>query len=396
MTVLFANPTEVWLEIPPAVQTASWQQSQSAPTNRDRWNSYLNRISLDVILPWLQQEYAPEAIPCSGTTANSTIWELVGGSAILVGNLKLILIPTETIDTDEFRVPQEWADIPEWVGDYYLAVRVDPDEGYVNIWGYATHRQLKTRGSYDGGDRTYALDGDDVVRDLAVLWVSREFCPRAERRVAVAALPVVPTPQAENLLRRLGNPDLTVPRLEVPFPLWGSLLADETWRDGLFRCRRGRTEVNLSRWFDNWFETGWQAVETVFPTSGNLGFAFRRSANLRDPQTGRVPRDEPIRRVKLIQVGEDQRTVALLVELSPESDGRVGMRIQLLPGPEMSHLPAKIRLSLISETGETLKSIEARDRDDLLQIPRFKCSSGYHFSLRVQLDEIDAIEMFGV
>jgi len=84
------------------------------------------------------------------------------------------------------------------------------------------------------------------------------------------------------------------------------------------------------------------------------------------------------------------------VELSRESDDRVGVRIKLAPGPEMPHLPAKIRLSLISETGETLKSIEARDRDDLLQITRFKCSSGYHFSLRVQLDEIDAIETFVV
>jgi len=395
MTVLFANPTEVWLEIPPAVQTASWQQSQSAPKNRDRWNTYLNRISLDIILPWLREEYAPEATPCSRTTANSAIWALVGGTALLVGELKFILIPTETIDTDEFRVPQEWIDIPEWVGDYYLAVRVDPDEGYVNIWGYASHRELKTRGRYDGGDRTYALDGDDLVRDLAVLWVSREFCPREQIRAAVAPLAAVPTPQAENLLPRLGDPDLLVPRLEIPFPLWGSLLADETWRDRLFRRRRGRTEVHLSQWFDDLFETGWQAVETLFPNSGDLKFALRRSANFRDGKTWRGSGDS-IRRVKSIAVGEGEGTVALLVELSRESDDRVGVRIKLAPGPEMPHLPAKIRLSLISETGETLKSIEARDRDDLLQITRFKCSSGYHFSLRVQLDEIDAIETFVV
>lgn len=389
MTVLFANPTEVWLEIPPAVQTASWQQSQSAPTNRDRWNTYLNRISFDIILPWLQEEYAPEASPDSGTTANSAIWELVGGTALAVGDLKFILIPTETIDTDEFRVPQEWIDIPEWVGDYYLAVRVDPDEGYVNIWGYASHRELKTQGRYDGGDRTYVLDGDDLVRDLAVLWVSREFCPREQRRAAVAPLRAVPTSQAENLLRRLGNPDLLVPRLEVPFPLWGSLLADERGRDRLFRRRRGGTEVHLSQWFDDLFETGWQAVETLFPNSGDLKFAFRRSANFRLRGSG-----EPIRRVKSITLGEGEGTVALLVELSRESDDRVGVRVKLAPGPEMPHLPAQIGLSLISETGETLKSIEARDRDDLLQITRFKCSPGYHFSLRVQLDEIDAIETF--
>jgi len=37
-------------------------------------------------------------------------------------------------DLTKRMVPQEWVDIPEWAADYYLAVQVNPDSGWLRIW----------------------------------------------------------------------------------------------------------------------------------------------------------------------------------------------------------------------------------------------------------------------
>jgi hypothetical protein len=138
----------------------------------------LNKLCLSAILPWLQQNFAAQAKPWTSTTALPSFWELVSGCAILLDGIRLILVPSEEIDSSELRVPQEWIDIPSWVGDYYLAVQVEPDEPYLRIWGYCTHEQLKSHNNYEPGDRTYSLDGNQIIGDISALAVVRELRPR--------------------------------------------------------------------------------------------------------------------------------------------------------------------------------------------------------------------------
>lgn len=185
VSLTFADPTQLWLEVSETDRNQAWQQSQFSRTNC-RWNAYLNQLCLSTFLDWLRAEHAPEATPWPNAPTLPSIWEVVNGTAITLGTTRLVLIPTETIDLSELRVPQEWVDIPGWVADYYLAVRVNPDEGFVQIWGYTTHLQLKTSGSYDSKDRTYCLDEDELIQDLSVLWVARQLCPEERTRSAVA------------------------------------------------------------------------------------------------------------------------------------------------------------------------------------------------------------------
>ncbi|MBV9386644.1 MAG: DUF1822 family protein, partial [Chroococcidiopsidaceae cyanobacterium CP_BM_ER_R8_30] len=153
----FADPTQLWLEVSQTTQANAWQQSQSFRAPNCRWNTYLNLSCLNTFLPWLREEYEPGAAPWPNLAALPSFWGVVNGTAITLGTKRLVLVPTETIDLSELRVPQEWVDIPSWVADYYIAAQVNPDDGWVRIWGYTTHQQLKTSGSYDSGDRTYCL-----------------------------------------------------------------------------------------------------------------------------------------------------------------------------------------------------------------------------------------------
>ncbi|MFE1747428.1 DUF1822 family protein [Coleofasciculus sp. H7-2] len=238
----FADPTQLCLEISPTAQNQAQQQSQSFSTLSSRWNAYLNQISLSAILPWLREEYEPRAKAWPSVAALPSGWEVVNGTAIELGTTRFVFIASEAIDLSELRVPQEWVDIPSWVGDYYLAVQVEPDDGWVRIWGYCTHQQLKTRGNYDASDRTYSLDESDVISDINALWVARQLCPEEATRASVAPLAALSSTQAENLIQRLANTAIAAPRLEVPFAIWGALLEHGGWRERLYERRQGLPE----------------------------------------------------------------------------------------------------------------------------------------------------------
>jgi hypothetical protein len=234
----FADSTNLTLEIPHQVDLVN--QGFSHPS---AWyQAYLNEICLSAVLPWLQEDFTPQAKVWPYTNSLASIWELVNGTAVTVDVTKFILVPSETIDLSEMRVPQEWVDLPSWVGDYYLAVQVDGDAGYVRVWGYCSHAQLKTQGKYDPGDRTYSIDATDITTDMSVLAVELQFCAETATRTQIAPLPTLPLTQAQNLITRLGNPQVITPRLAVPFELWGGLMEHSGWRKSLYERRIGLPE----------------------------------------------------------------------------------------------------------------------------------------------------------
>lgn len=260
-----ADPCQLWLEVSQSAHADAWEQSQSFSTLSRRWTAYLNQICLSAFLPWLQEEYPQAKLWINGILPS--IWEVVNGTAIAIDNLRLVLIPSHAIDYDELRVPQEWVDIPDWAADYYLAVQVMPDEGCIGIWGFATHEQLKTRSTYESSDRSYCLAGEDLIKDWNTLWVAREFCPEKSVRAAIAPLPNLSLAQAESLIQRLGSPSVALPRLQVPFPLWGALLQHDGWRQQLYERRQGMPEQwSILQWIETGVsnfarQAGWQRFE---------------------------------------------------------------------------------------------------------------------------------------
>ncbi len=274
-TVVF-DSTNVWLEFSELEQAQVWQQSQAFSSAFSRWNAYLNQIALKAILPWLREEYLAKANISPASAALPSFWEVVNGTAIVADNIRFVLIPSESIDLSELRVPQEWVDIPSWTADYYLAVNINPDERGVVVWGYATHQQLKTRGIYDSGDRTYYLQSENLTLDLNVLWVARQLGIEETTRVSISPLATLPLTQSQNLIQRLGNPAITLPRLAVPFELWGALLEHGGTRQQLFEKRLGLPQKSIIDWLrsgvsDIAQQIGWGQIELQAGFAGGRG-----------------------------------------------------------------------------------------------------------------------------
>ncbi len=279
----FVN-SEHLFEIPDGSDVLERLYSTSGATQR----ACINQQCVDALLRWLREEISENAKVYPHQASLASIWEFVNGSAIAIDNLRLVLIPTLAMDGDELLVPQEWVDIPEWVGDYYLAVQVNPDEGWIRVYGYTTHHKIKNLGVYNANDRTYSLESEDWIEDLNVLWLSRQFYPQEVTRADIALLSPLPQSQAENLLQRLGNPDIKFPRLEVPFSTWGGLVSHGGWRQKMYELRQGIIQqASVWQWFEDGIsnfaqQLGWVQREFMTVSSGmrsresqasNLGFS---------------------------------------------------------------------------------------------------------------------------
>jgi Protein of unknown function (DUF1822) len=282
----FASPTDLILEIPANVQNQAYIHSQSFSHPSSGYQAYLNQLCLNVVLPWLQTDFAPQAKVSPNINALASFWELVNGTAIVSDGIRLILVPSEAMDLSELRVAQEWVDISSLAGDYYLAVQVEPDEAYVRVWGYCSYEQLKNQGSYDASDRTYSLDATDIISDINVLTLERQLCPQESTTKVIPQLATLPQEQAQNLISRLGNPEIITPRLAIPFQLWSGLIEHGGWRQSLYQRRLGLPEQwSVVQWLENGVS---QLAENIGWGSLNLQLlsaASARSVEEAQPQT---------------------------------------------------------------------------------------------------------------
>ena len=286
------NPSHVVLELSHNDLQQAWQQSESAATPASRWQTYLNRVVSASFLSWLQAEEDKSAKTTFDKATLSDVWEVVNGTPITLGDTKLVLIPTEADDLSEIRVPQEWVDIPQWVADYYLAVQVNVDAGYIRVWGYTTHQKLKDTATFDYSDRTYSLTDEEIITDLNVLWVARELCPDELTQTAVASLAEISPTQAANLIQRLGNKSQLLPRLAVPFKDWGALMQNRSYSQRLTAKRRGKTaKVSVWQYLQTAAanlteELSWQQIEFQPSFVGARDAASKDGEEAKNPTVG--------------------------------------------------------------------------------------------------------------
>jgi hypothetical protein len=149
-----------------------------------------------------------------------------------------------------------------------------------------------------------------------------------------------------------------------------------------------KIQVNLSQWFQNLFEAGWQSLETLLEKEQqNLAFGFRSASQLSEAS---------VKGAKLIDLGLQlgSQSIALLVAIAPETDQKVGILVQVHPTGGENYLPFNIRLVLLSESGETLQEVQSRSQDNYIQLKRFRGSSGECFNIQIACGETSVTENF--
>ena len=139
--------------------------------------------------------------------------------------------------------------------------------------------------------------------------------------------------------------------------------------------------VRLSLWLRDEWEGLWQSIYRQ-PAFG------LRSSSRSD--------EDFVQGAKLIdlkmQLGS--QSVVLWVALTPETEGRIAVRVRLYPAPQDRYLPPNVELILLSETGDILSEVQSRLQDNYIQLPRFRGTPQEQFSITVRLRDASITERF--
>lgn len=143
--------------------------------------------------------------------------------------------------------------------------------------------------------------------------------------------------------------------------------------------------VNLSGWFQNQFEAGWEVVSLLLPSSLSPAFRNRPSDS---PQSSTA-----VRRGRILDLGIQaaERSLALLIEIQPEADQQA-ILLQVVP-VDSTYLPPDVELTVLDETGAEYLQARSRQADNYIQL-QFSGTVGELFSVRVVLNAASVTERF--
>ena len=168
----------------------------------------------------------------------------------------------------------------------------------------------------------------------------------------------------------------------------------ETQNFALQSGATSQTLVNLSQWLQNVFEIGWQSIEFLLDRAQtNLDFSFRRANSSKEPESQHP--SGSVRRAKLIDLGMQLAgySVALTVELRPESEQKTDIVLQVHPTGSQIYLPPLLQLIVIDESQKTFLEAQARSTDNYIQL-QFRGEPRERFSVKIALGDISITENF--
>jgi hypothetical protein len=156
------------------------------------------------------------------------------------------------------------------------------------------------------------------------------------------------------------------------------------------------TLVKLSQWLHNVSEASWQTVESLFSSAGSgMALSFRRVEGFGNNDSDQM--EDRLRRAKLIDLGMQLsgHSVALVVELRPESHQKTGILLQVHPTESQMYLPPLLQLIVLDESGEIFLEAKSRHVDNYIQL-QFSGTAGEKFSVKVALGDVSFIENFAI
>lgn len=146
--------------------------------------------------------------------------------------------------------------------------------------------------------------------------------------------------------------------------------------------------VNLKRWFENIFDSGWSTIESIFLAEPAWQF---RSAEEGLKQS--------VERAKLIDFGikANKAAVGIVVKVSHEQNNLDEMKIivELHPTNGQEYLPSSLHIMILDEEEIAVMEAQAKNNNKKIYF-EFNASIGDKFSVKIALEDISVVENFVV
>ncbi|MDX2230235.1 MAG: DUF1822 family protein [Leptolyngbyaceae cyanobacterium bins.349] len=347
-------PEFIWLESEHIEQAKA--MSNSATSEAQQWQSYLKALALLGFEQWLKDRLPEHSItrPASPLSQGlSQPFESVG--YVEVSGFTICLIAVEHVLDEMVRIPQAVVEQPALAAHFYVVQEVSEEQELVTIRGFCRYDELinhQVRHHYPVQDGYYQLP-------LA-------FLDAEPNHLLVYCRCLQPSAIALRVTESSG------------LPTSHSAIATDQSLPALTH-----TTARLSQWLQNTFDESWQAIDRFIYPDAALSFGTRSI-------------ESGVRRGKLINLGVQlgSQTVVLLVTVTSEAEGKLGVLVQLHPTGAAQYLSANLKLSLRSQTGKTLQEVTARSQDNYIQLKPFKGNSGTRFSVAIYLGSETVEEKF--
>ncbi|KAB8330108.1 DUF1822 family protein [Scytonema tolypothrichoides VB-61278] len=321
----------IWLELEDFDHAID--NSKLVRNEAQKWQTYLNTLAMIGCEKWLSTR-----IPQNPISQPKIFVEDIYN--LEVGDLKICPIAIEHVLDEVVTIPKYAIDQSELAAHFYVVVEVLEEEEQVILRGFLRYDELMNYCSqlnleHRNGFYEVPLSlFDSELNHLLFYYYFSE--PLA------IPLPVV-SPQSSGLSlhRSLDN-----------------------------------TRTKLSQWLEGVFEQGWQTIDTLINLEANLALSTRIT-------------HRGSKKAKLIDLGVQlgYQSVALLVNITEESDEKLGVLIQVHPMGGERYLPPSLKLTLLSKAGKTLQEVTSRSQDNYIQLKFFKGESGKRFSVELSLGE---------
>jgi len=306
-----------------------------------QWQTHLNILALIGFEQWLTERILKPKIH-----QNLNIIEDV--CYINIGEFKVCLIATEQLLDEVVNVPHNIINQSELAAHLYVIIEVLEEEEQVIIRGILRHDQLD---NYRLQVNLQPIQEGYYQIPLSLFDAEPNHLLFYYRFLEPTAIPL---PVA-------ANAPSSVPLLEY----------------------LQETRTKLSQWLEGVFDEGWQAIDALINPEVNLAFNTRNN-------------EQGTKRAKLIDLGVQlgNLTVALLVNITEETEDKLGILIQLHPTGGETYLPPNLKITLLSKAGKILQEVTSRSQDNYIQLKPFKGELGKYFCIKVSWGDVSIQECF--
>lgn len=144
-----------------------------------------------------------------------------------------------------------------------------------------------------------------------------------------------------------------------------------------------RPLVNLNQCFTNIVETAWETIETVLDNEATEpAFAF-----------GSKLKANHFKRCKVVELGNKDQLVTLIVTIAPESKSNINILVELKPANNQIYLPPNLQLLLLDEYEQEIIDTKTKESNHHIHLDLSR-EPGEGFSIKIVLGEESFSEHF--
>jgi hypothetical protein len=100
-----------------------------------------------------------------------------------------------------------------------------------------------------------------------------------------------------------------------------------------------------------------------------------------------------MRRCKLIELGNPEQAVVMIVTVTEKSQSEIDIAVEVQPSEAQIYLPTNIQLMVLNEEGEVVMDIQAGSDNKTIEL-EFSGQLGDSFDVKVTLGDASVIENF--